>query len=83
MADGRQDQRFPTLKDEEIARAARFGELKEFAEAEALFRTGETGIGLFVLISGRVAITRHDGGGHVSAVVDHGPGSIIGETAGT
>ena len=82
MADGRHDERFPTLLEDEIAGASRFGVRQEFHADEALFRTGETGIGLFVLTSGRVAITRHDGGGRVVAVAEHGPGSIIGETAG-
>jgi thioredoxin reductase (NADPH) len=82
MTDGRHDQRFPSLSPDEIARAARFGEQKQFASGETLFRTGETGIGLFVLISGRVAIERHDVAGHGIAVADHRSGAIIGEVSG-
>jgi thioredoxin reductase (NADPH) len=82
MTDGRHDQRFPTLTPDEIARTVRFGERRRFAAGETLFRTGDTGIGLFVLISGRVAIERHDATGHRIAVADHGPGAIIGEVSG-
>lgn len=82
MTDGRHDQRFPTLATNEIARAERFGAHRRFAAGEALFRAGDTGIGLFILIAGRVGIRRHDAAGHPVAVADHGPGAIIGEVAG-
>jgi thioredoxin reductase (NADPH) len=82
MTDGRHDQRFPTLLPDEIARTTRFGERRRFASGATLFRTGDTGIGLFVLISGRVAIERHDAAGHRVAVADHRSGAIIGEVAG-
>jgi thioredoxin reductase (NADPH) len=80
--DGRHDQRFPTLTRDEIARAERFGERRRFATGQSLFRTGDKGIGLFVLIDGRVGIERHDGGGLRMDVADHRAGAIIGEVAG-
>jgi len=82
MTDDRRDQRFPTLGPDEIARTAAFGRQRSYTAGEALFRTGETGIGLFVLIAGRVAIERRDAGGHRVSVADHGPGAIIGEVSG-
>lgn len=82
MTDGRDDQRFPTLSADEITRAARFGTRRHFPAGQALFRTGDTGIGLFVLVSGRVAIERHDAAGHRIAIADHRAGAIIGEVAG-
>lgn len=82
MTDGRHDQRFPTLSADEIARTARFGDRRQFVSGETLFRTGDTGVGLLVLISGRVAIERNDAAGHRVAVADHGPGAIIGEVSG-
>lgn len=82
MTDGRHDQRFPTLSADEVAQVARFGVGRQLQAGAPLFRTGETGIGLFVLVSGRVAITRHDATGHSVAVADHGPGAVIGEVSG-
>jgi thioredoxin reductase (NADPH) len=82
MVDNRHDERFPILGDDEIAVAARFGVPNHYAARTPLFRTGDTGIGLFVLIAGHVSITRHDGAGHVAEVAQHSPGSVIGETAG-
>lgn len=82
MIDGRNDQRFPTFSTAEIARAERFGERKNFASGATLFKTGDTGIGLFVLIVGHVAIERHDAAGHRVAVAEHKAGAIIGEVAG-
>ena len=78
----RHDQMFPILNESEIARVARFGERRRYAAGVALFRTGDVGIGLLVLVSGRVAIARHDATGRAVPVADHEPGSIIGETAG-
>lgn len=78
----RHDQMFPILSESEIARVAGFGERRRYATGVALFRTGEVGIGLLVLVSGRVAIARHDATGRAVPVADHEPGSIIGETAG-
>lgn len=82
MPDDRHSQRFPTLSDDEIARTARFGTRRCLGSGANLFRTGETGVGLFVLISGRVAIERHDASGHFATIADHRSGAIIGEVAG-
>lgn len=71
----RHDQMFPILSQSEIARVAGFGERRRYAAGVALFRTGDVGIGLLVLVSGRVAIARHDATGRAVPVADHGPGS--------
>ncbi len=78
----RREQMFPTLALDELARIARFGQPRAFAKGEALFLTGDHGIGLMVLLSGRVAITQIDGAGHRSPVAEHGPGALIGEISG-
>lgn len=78
----RHDQMFPTLAPDDIARVARFGQPRALAVGEALFLTGDQGIGLMVLLSGRVAITQIDGVGHRSPVTEHGPGALIGEVSG-
>jgi thioredoxin reductase (NADPH) len=75
----RLEQTFPTLTPSEIERMRRFGELRSFKHGEALFETGKPGPGMFVLLSGHVAITQRDGLGHVTPVIDQGPGQFLAE----
>jgi len=75
----RYEQTFPTLTADEIARIRRFGEIRNFNDGEALFETGKVGPGMFVLLSGHVEITRRDGLGRVTPVIEHGPGQFLAE----
>jgi len=75
----RHEQTFPALTHSEIARMRRFGELRHYKDGEALFETGEPGPGMFVVLSGHVAITQRDGLGHVTPVIDQGPGQFLAE----
>jgi len=75
----RLEQTFPTLTPEEIARIHRFGEVRNFSDGEALFETGKVGPGMFVLLSGHVEITRRDGLGRVTPIIEHGPGQFLAE----
>ena len=75
----RYEQTFPTLTADEIARIRRFGEVRNFNDGEALFETGKVGPGMFVLLSGHVEITRRDGLGRVTPVIEHGPGQFLAE----
>jgi thioredoxin reductase (NADPH) len=77
----RYDQMFPTLEPAEIARLSRFGELRSYANGEYLARTGEVAPGMFLLISGKVIITQHDGPVGRGPIVTHGPGAFAGELA--
>ncbi|WP_372425970.1 FAD-dependent oxidoreductase [Salinarimonas chemoclinalis] len=79
IAARRQAQMFPTLTEEEMSRAERFGARVAFADGERLFTAGEPGAGLYLLTSGRVRITRRDGLGHVALIVEHGPGAFVAE----
>src|SRR6202047_2053428 len=72
-------QTFPTLTTQEIARMRRFGELRNYRDGERLFETGKPGPGMFVLLSGHVAITQRDGLGHVTPVINQGPGQFLAE----
>ena len=74
-------QRFPTLDRSEIGRLMRFGHVRAFAEGEYLSRTGEIGLGMFVIISGHVAVVDHDGSTGRGPIVTHGPGAFTGELA--
>src|SRR5437868_6085737 len=75
----RYEQTFPTLTHREIARMRRFGELRAYKSGEALFETGKVGPGMFVVLTGHVAITQRDGLGHVTPVIDQGPGQFLAE----
>src|SRR6476661_1050251 len=75
----RHEQTFPTLTAQEIARMRRFGDLRSYKDGERLFETGKPGPGMFVVLSGHVAITQRDGLGHVTPVIDQGPGQFLAE----
>jgi thioredoxin reductase (NADPH) len=75
----RHEQTFPALTPQEIARMRGFGEERKYKHGETLFETGKPGPGMFVLLSGHVAITQRDGLGHVTPVIDQGPGQFLAE----
>jgi thioredoxin reductase (NADPH) len=75
----RYEQMFPALTPQEIARMRGFGELRTYGDGERLFETGKPGPGMFVILSGHVAITQRDGLGHVTPVIDQGAGQFIAE----
>jgi thioredoxin reductase (NADPH) len=75
----RMEQTFPTLTAHEIDRMRRFGEPRTYNDGERLFETGKVGPGMFVVLSGDVAISQRDGLGHVTPVVDQGPGQFVAE----
>ncbi len=75
----RHEQTFPALTAAEIARMRRFGEIRRYQDGEMLFESGKPGPGMFVVLSGHVAITQRDGLGHVTPVIDQGPGQFLAE----
>src|ERR1700676_1534153 len=75
----RQEQTFPTRTRQEIARMRRFGEIRTYRDGESLFEAGKPGPGMFVILSGHVAVTQRDGLGHVTPVIDQGPGQFLAE----
>ncbi|MCK1540430.1 FAD-dependent oxidoreductase [Bradyrhizobium sp. 179] len=75
----RPEQTFPTLASAEIARIRHFGEVRSYADGEFLFETGKPGPGMFVVLSGHVVIAQRDGLGHVTPVIDQGPGQFLAE----
>src|SRR5580698_11335637 len=75
----RLEQTFPTLTPPEIARMRRFGAIVHYKHGGMLFETGKPGPGMFVVLSGHVTITQRDGLGHVTPVIDQGPGQFLAE----
>jgi thioredoxin reductase (NADPH) len=77
--DTRREQMFPKLTPDEIDRLRRFATARRYAAGERLITTGEISPGMFVVISGSVAVTRRDGLGHVVPIVELGPGEFLAE----
>ncbi|HKH02959.1 MAG TPA: FAD-dependent oxidoreductase [Bradyrhizobium sp.] len=75
----RQEQTFPALTAQEIARMRRFGEIRTYKSGDKLFETGKPGPGMFVVLSGHVMITQRDGLGHLTPVINQGPGQFLAE----
>jgi thioredoxin reductase (NADPH) len=61
-------QMFPVLSDAEIDRVRRFGEVRRFPAGELLFQAGEALPGMYVILSGRVAIVPRDRLGQAAPV---------------
>jgi len=74
-------QMFPHLTDDEIARLCKFGEPRSFAAGDMVARIGDAGSGLFLVLSGRIEVSR-DEGGRAAPIVTHERGSFMGELSG-
>ena len=81
LIEARRDQMFPVLEQAEIGRLWRFGELKSYAASDRIVATGEIAPGAFVILVGRVEVTRRQMPGHSELIVTHGQGSFMGELA--
>jgi thioredoxin reductase (NADPH) len=75
----RYDQTFPTLTPHDIDRLRRYGTVQRYRDGERLLEAGKLSLGMFVLLSGQVAVSQRDGLGHVTPLVEEGPGQFIGE----
>jgi thioredoxin reductase (NADPH) len=75
----RRDQVFPKLKPDEIDRLRRFGTVQTWKPGELLFEAGAAGRGMFVLLRGRVLVTRKDVLGEHQRVVEQGAGHFLAE----
>src|SRR5262245_151895 len=73
------DQIFPVRDPREIERLPRCAEPRSYAASARLIATGDVSPGMFILLSGEVAITQHNALGREEPIVTHGPGNFIGE----
>jgi thioredoxin reductase (NADPH) len=62
------NQMFPVLSGAEIDRVRRFGEVRRFPDGDWLFQAGEVVPGMYVILSGRVAIVPRDALGKAAPV---------------
>ncbi|WP_118182421.1 FAD-dependent oxidoreductase [Paraburkholderia phosphatilytica] len=73
-------QMFPRLTAEEIDRLRRFGEVMRWSTGDLLFKTGEPGPGMYVLLSGSVRVLQRDGLGREKTIGEHnGMGPFLAE----
>ncbi len=75
----RRAQMYFELTDLEIAHLRRFGEVRHFAPGDYLIRAGETGLGMAVMLSGQVEVTRRDGLGHSEPIRTYGERHFLAE----
>jgi thioredoxin reductase (NADPH) len=79
--DQRRDQVFLKFDPAEIERMRGFGDVRSFAAGERLMTAGQVAPGLFVILTGRVAVTEHSHLGVQERIVSQGQGNFIGELA--
>src|SRR5262249_28697464 len=77
----RYEQMFPVLEPRQVERLRHFGEMRTYRASERLVTSGEISPGMFIVLSGEVAVTQHSVLGRDQPIVSHGPGSFMGELA--
>src|SRR3954453_6413636 len=87
MTDSRQQliatrgmQMFPRLTSDEIARLSRFGVACRYRAGDMVANVGDTGIGLILVVSGKIEVTQNDGHERVH-IATHEGGNFMGELA--
>jgi thioredoxin reductase (NADPH) len=80
LIERRREQMFPTLNSTQIGIARRFGgPPRRFAPRQIVFEIGELGAPAYLVLSGAIEVSRHDGLGRASAITTHLPGELTGE----
>ena len=77
--DTSREQMFPSLSPGEIGRLRRFGTVRRYAAGELLYATGDISPGMFVILSGSVAISGREGLGRVFPIIELGVGGFLAE----
>ncbi|HEY7835407.1 MAG TPA: cyclic nucleotide-binding domain-containing protein [Ktedonobacterales bacterium] len=70
---------FSSLSKRELDLLAKSCREREYAAGAALMRQGETGVGLFVIVSGSVRVSQHQEGGAERDLNTLGRGDVLGE----
>ncbi len=72
---------FANLEPKFIRGIAQICTERSFKAGDILIKQGEQGIGLFIIMSGKVRIEKSDAGGKQVELATNGPGEILGEMA--
>ena len=70
---------FSSLSQRFVNGIARSCMERSFAKDETIVRQGNPGVGLFVIVSGKVKVEKTSGQGKRIELATHGPGEVIGE----
>jgi thioredoxin reductase (NADPH) len=77
--ESRRHQIFATLSEDDLRRVDRFGAHRSYQEGELLFEAGKPSPGMFVVLSGRVALSRPDPMGQHIPLGERGRGHFLAE----
>ena len=72
---------FLDLSKREVQRISAGTVLRDYAAGDELMRQDTPGVGLFVVVSGRVRVTARQDGGDTRELAVMGPGEVLGEMA--
>ncbi|GAB1432929.1 hypothetical protein MASR2M29_15540 [Spirochaetota bacterium] len=72
---------FSNLGEKQIRAIAQICTERDFAPGTALMKQGEEGIGLFIILTGKVQIEKENSLGERFVIATNGPGDIMGEFA--
>jgi CRP-like cAMP-binding protein len=72
---------FVDLSDEQVAKIARLLRDQKFAENDVIFRQGDPGDALYIVLDGRVRISTADQFGRERVLAFNGPGDFFGDMA--
>ena len=75
----RQQQIHPELSEREMERMGHFGSIQTFAAGARMLESGKPVPGMFVLVSGHARLSRRDGLGRVSDVMEQQPRRFVAE----
>ena len=72
---------FSGLSEKNIRRLAKRFKERSYKKGDTIVKQGETGVGLFVIVTGSVSIRKKTAGGDDFEVAVSGPGDFVGEMA--
>lgn len=81
VLDTRRAQMFPKLSAHDFARLKRFGCIRLFPPGTMIMKAGEVAAGLAFVLKGTIDVRQGGAVSHRQAIVQHGPGSFLGELA--
>lgn len=70
---------FSGLKKKEIKSLAEFCVNRSYGAGQTLVKQGDSGIGLYIILSGKVKIVKETAGGETLEIAVQGPGEFFGE----
>lgn len=56
----RRQQKYPVLTDSEMARVTRFGDVCHWHDGARIFKVADPGFGMYLVLSGKIKVTRRD-----------------------